>query len=100
MRKGAAAAVAKADFGAAEKLAGAVITAAPKDPANWLAYADVAVKADDAKADNRYDFVSRGATAAYAAYLRSTTPDAQAAAFACSPIFWRATSCGARRSTR
>ncbi len=82
LRKGAAAAVAKADFGAAEKLAGAAITAAPKDPANWLAYADVAVKADDAKADNRYDLVTRGATAAYAAYLRSTTPDAQAAALA------------------
>jgi hypothetical protein len=82
LRKAAAAAVAKADFGAAEKLAGAAITAAPKDPANWLAYADVAVKADDAKADNRYDLVTRGATAAYAAYLRSTTPDAQAAALA------------------
>ena len=82
LRKGAAAAVAKADFGAAEKLAGAAITAAPKDPANWLAYADVAVKADDAKADDRYDLVTRGATAAYAAYLRSTTPDAQAAALA------------------
>src|SRR5271154_6558201 len=82
LRKGAAAAVAKADFGAAEKLAGAAITAAPKDPANWLAYADVAIKADDAKADNRYDLVTRGATAAYGAYLRSTTPEAQAAALA------------------
>src|SRR5271154_5363963 len=82
LRKGAAAAVAKADFGAAEKLAGAAITAAPKDPADWLAYADVAIKADDAKADNRYDLVTRGATAAYGAYLRSTTPEAQAAALA------------------
>ena len=26
------------------------VTAAPKDPANWLAYADVAIKADDAQA--------------------------------------------------
>ena len=79
LRKGAAAAVAAGDFAGAEKLAGAAVTAAPKDPVNWLAYANVAVKADDAKADNRYDLVTRGATAAYAAYLRSTSPDAQAA---------------------
>ena len=82
LRKAAAAAVAAADFGAAEKFAGAAITAAPKDPANWLAYAGVAIKADDAKADDRYELVTRGATAAYAAYLRSTTPDAQAQALA------------------
>jgi hypothetical protein len=82
LRKGAAAAVAAGDFAAAEKLVGAAITAAVKDPANWLAYANVAVKADDAKADNRYELVTRGATAAYAAYLRSTTPDAQAQALA------------------
>jgi alpha-2-macroglobulin len=75
-------AAAESDFGAAEKLAGAAVTAAPKDPANWLAYADVAVKADDAKADNRYDLVTRGATAAYAAYERSSTPEAQAEALA------------------
>src|SRR6202167_415885 len=82
LRKEAAAAVAKADFGAAEKLAGAAITAAPKDPANWLAYAHVAGYADGARANNRYVLAPRGATAAYAAYLRSTTPDAQAAALA------------------
>jgi alpha-2-macroglobulin len=75
-------AAADSDFGDAEKLAGAAITAAPKDPANWLAYAGVAIKADGAKADDRYELVTRGATAAYAAYLRSTTPDAQAAALA------------------
>src|SRR5271170_8413375 len=78
----AARAVSGGDFATADKLAGAAITAAPKDPANWLAYADVAIKADDAKADNRYDLVTRGATAAYGAYLRSTTPEAQAAALA------------------
>jgi hypothetical protein len=82
LRKEAAAAVAAANFDAAEKLAGAAITAAPKDPANWLAYAHVAITADDAKADDRYELVTRGATAAYAAYLRSTTADAQAAALA------------------
>src|SRR5262245_5421506 len=45
----AARAVAGSDFAAAEKLAGAAITAAPKDPANWLAYAGIAASADDAK---------------------------------------------------
>ncbi len=80
--KDAAKAVVAGDFDAAQKLAGAAVTAAPKDPANWLAYAFVAIKADDAKADNRYDLVTRGATAAYAAYQRSTRPDAQAFALA------------------
>ncbi len=82
LRKGAAAAVAAGDFAGGEKLAGAAVTAAPKDPVNWLAYANVAIKADDAKADDRYDLVTRGASAAYAAYLRSTAPDAQAQALA------------------
>ena len=78
----AAKAVAGGDFATAEKLAGAAITAAPKDPANWLGYAGFAAAADDAKADDRYDLVTQGATAAYAAYQHSTTPDAQAAALA------------------
>ena len=60
----------------------AAITGAPKDPANWLAYANVAAAADDAKANDRYELVTRGAPAAYAAYLRSTTPEAQAVALA------------------
>jgi uncharacterized protein YfaS (alpha-2-macroglobulin family) len=80
LRKEAAAAIAAANFEAAEKLAGAAIASAPKDPVNWLAYANVAIKADDAKANDRYELVTRGAAAAYAAYLRSTTPDAQALA--------------------
>src|ERR1700723_587692 len=78
----AARAVSGGDFAAADKLAGAAITAAPKDPANWLAYAGIAAAADDAKANDRYDLVSRGATSAYAAYQHSTTPEAQAAALA------------------
>jgi alpha-2-macroglobulin len=78
----AARAVAGGDFATAENLAGAAITAAPKDPANWLSYARFAAAADDAKADNRYQVVTQGATAAYAAYQHSTTPDAQAAALA------------------
>jgi alpha-2-macroglobulin len=78
----AARAVSGGDFATADKLAGAAITVAPKDPANWLAYAGIAAAADDAKANDRYDLVTRGATAAYAAYQHSTTPDAQAAALA------------------
>src|SRR5271165_5797503 len=58
------------------------VAAAPKDPANWLAYASVAVKADDAKANGRWDLVTEGATAAYAAYQRSATAEGQAAALA------------------
>jgi alpha-2-macroglobulin len=75
-------AVSGGDFATAEKLAGAAITAAPKDPANWLGYAGIAAAADDAKANDRYDLVTRGATAAYAAYQHSTTPDTQAVALA------------------
>ena len=75
-------AVAGGDFAGAEKFVGAAITAAPKDPANWLAYAGVAATADDAKANDRYELVTHGAIAAYAAYLRSTTPEAQATALA------------------
>src|ERR1700733_13702234 len=78
----AARAVAGGDFAAAEKLAGAAITAAPKDPANWLSYSGFAAAADDAQADDRYDLVTQGATAAYAAYQRSTTPETLAAALA------------------
>jgi alpha-2-macroglobulin len=78
----AARAVSGGDFATADKLAGAAITAAPKDPANWLGYAGIAAAAEDAKANDRYDLVTRGATAAYAAYQHSTTPDAQAAALA------------------
>ena len=78
----AAKAVAGSNFDAAEKLAGAAIIAAPKDPANWLAYAGIAAAADDAKANDRYQMVTQGASAAYAAYQHSTNPDAQAAALA------------------
>ncbi len=82
LRKAASAAAAAGKFDAAERLAAAAIAAAPKDPANWLAYANVAVKADDAKANGRWDLVTQGATAAYAAYQHSTRPEAQAVALA------------------
>ena len=82
LRKAAAAAAAAGKFDAAEKLAAAAISAAPKDPANWLALSDVAIRADDAQADNRYDLVTNGATAAYAAYERATAAQTQAQALA------------------
>ena len=69
-------------FENASRLAAAAVTAQPKDPANWLAFADVAVRADDAKANNRWDLVTEGATAAYGAYEHATTPEAQAQALA------------------
>src|ERR1700733_10650757 len=71
----AARAVSGGDFATADKLAGAAITAAPKDPANWLAYAGFDAAADDAKENVRCDLVTRGGTAAYGAYQHSTTPD-------------------------
>ena len=55
----AARAVMGSNFGDAEKLAGAAIIAAPKDPANWLAYAGIAAAADDAKANDRYEMVTQ-----------------------------------------
>ncbi len=53
LRKAASAAAAAGKFDAAEKLAAAAVTAAPKDSASWLAYANVAIKADDAQANDR-----------------------------------------------
>ncbi len=82
LRKAAAAAAVAGQYDVAARLAAAAVTAAPKDPANWLAYARVAIKADDAQANNRWDLVTQGATAAYAAYQRAATPDAQAEALA------------------
>ena len=82
LRKAAKAAAVAGKFDVAQKLAAAAVTAAPKDPAGWLAFADVAIKADDAKADSRWELVTQGATAAYAAYQHSTTPSAQAQALA------------------
>ncbi len=82
LRKAAAAAANAGRFDAAAALAAAAVTAAPKDPTNWLAYAGVALRADEAQANNRWELVSRGAPAAYAAFEHATTPDAQAEALA------------------
>ena len=82
LRKAAVAAAVAGKFDAAQKLAAAAVAAAPRDPASWLAYADVAVRADEAQANGRWDLVTQGATAAYAAYQHSATPEAQAVALA------------------
>jgi len=82
LRKAALTAAASAKFADAEKLAAAAIAAAPKDPANWMTLATIAQRADDAQVSGRYDLVAQGATAAYAAYQRSATPQAQADALA------------------
>ena len=79
LRKAAAASIAAGKFDVAARLAAAAVTAAPKEPSNWGTYAWVAVKADDAKADNRWDLVTQGAASAYAAYERANGPEAQAA---------------------
>ncbi|HEY1944627.1 MAG TPA: alpha-2-macroglobulin [Roseiarcus sp.] len=82
LRKDAAAAVFSGNFDQASALLGAAITSAPKDAAGWLALARLGAKADDAKANGRYDMVQRGQTAAYAAYQRSSGAPQQADALA------------------
>ncbi|HLW92850.1 MAG TPA: MG2 domain-containing protein, partial [Roseiarcus sp.] len=82
LRRETNAATAKGDFKLADKLAAGAVAANPKDAANWLAFARMAVAADDAQADNRYDLREEGATAAYAAYERLATPALQADALA------------------
>jgi alpha-2-macroglobulin len=82
LRNGAAAAAGGPDYKLAGRLAGAAIAGNPKDAANWLQLARVAVKADDAQAPERYDLRERGSTAAYAAYERLTAAAPQAEALA------------------
>jgi alpha-2-macroglobulin len=82
LRKDAAAAVASSDFKGASALLGAAISANPKDSAAWLALAKLGAAADEAQADGRYDLVTRGETAAYAAYERASDVNSQAEALA------------------
>ena len=82
MLKEAAAATASAKFKDAALLLGAVVAAAPKDEAGWLAYAKLGETADDAKADDRSLIVARATTAAYAAYQTARGPAKQAQALA------------------
>jgi len=82
LRKDAANAVAASDYKQASALIGAAIVAQPKDAASWLALARLGAAADDAKANDRYDFVHRGQTAAYAAFQRATSAAQQAEALA------------------
>jgi uncharacterized protein YfaS (alpha-2-macroglobulin family) len=80
--KDAAADIAAAQFKDAAALLGAVVAAAPKDEAGWLAYARLGGPADDAKADERALIVARATTAAYAAYQTARSPAQQAEALA------------------
>ena len=82
LRNEAAAAGANGDFKLAGRLAAAAIAGNPKDAANWLALARLAVKADDAQSSERYELRERGSTAAYAAYERLAPPGPQAQALA------------------
>jgi hypothetical protein len=82
LRKDAAAAVAAAKFKDASALLGAAVASAPKDAGSWLALARLGAQADDAQADDRYDMVQRGQSAAYAAYQRSSAAASQAEALA------------------
>jgi uncharacterized protein YfaS (alpha-2-macroglobulin family) len=82
LRNDAASDAVSSDFKTAGERAGAAIAANPKDAANWLALAQIAVKADEGQARERYELRERGSTAAYAAYERTTTPVGQAAALA------------------
>jgi alpha-2-macroglobulin len=82
LRREMTAAGARGDFKLAAKLAAAAIAANPKDAANWLALARLAVAADDAQDNSRYELREQGATAAYAAYERLATPALQAEALA------------------
>src|ERR1700677_1981981 len=82
LRKDAAAAIADKRFKDASPLLGAAVSANPKDAGSWLALAKLGVQADDAQADGRYDMLSRGQTAAYAAFERTAGGAAQAEALA------------------
>ena len=82
LRKDAAADVASKAFAEASQLLGAAVAADPKDAASWLALARLGAQADDAQADNRYEMVERGQTAAYAAFTRASGAPAQAEALA------------------
>jgi uncharacterized protein YfaS (alpha-2-macroglobulin family) len=82
LRKDAAAAIADKRFKDASPLLGAAVSANPKDGGAWLALAKLGEQADDAQADGRYDMLSRGQTAAYAAFQRASGAAAQAEALA------------------
>jgi hypothetical protein len=82
LRKDAAAAIDAGNFKEANALIGAAVAGAPKDAGAWLALARLGAQADDAQADDRYDYVQRGQTAAYAAYQRAGGAAGQAEALA------------------
>jgi alpha-2-macroglobulin len=72
----------QSDFKQAGLRADAAIAGNPKDAANWLVLAKVAVQADEAKANERYTLIEDGSIAAYAGYQLLKAPPAQADALA------------------
>ena len=80
--KDAVAATTASNYKDAAAFIGAAIAAAPKDAGPWLALARLGQAADDAKADGRYEIVTRATLAAYAAYQNAKAPAAQAEALA------------------
>ncbi len=64
--------------------AAAAVTADPRDPSNWLSYAQTALGVADATQDwsERYTNRETGTTAAYAAYERARTRPQEASALA------------------
>ena len=80
--KDAAALAAASNFKDAAALIGAAIAGSPKDEAGWLAYAKLGQAADEAKADGRYEIVTRATNSAYAAYQTAKGAPAQAEALA------------------
>ena len=82
LMKAAVAAATSSDYKSAAQDIGAAIAAQPKAPAAWLALAKLGVAADDAKAEDRYELVTRATTAAYAAYQFAKDKPTQADALA------------------
>jgi uncharacterized protein YfaS (alpha-2-macroglobulin family) len=82
LRQAAATAAASSNYKGAALAISAVIAAGPKQAAGWLALARLGQAADDAKAEDRYDLVTRATTAAYAAYEYARDPAEQADALA------------------
>src|ERR1700742_1526719 len=80
LRRDLGGAIGKSDSKLAEKLSAGAGGENPKDAANWLALARLAISADDATFSDRYFLRERGSTAAYAAFERVGTPPLQAEA--------------------
>ncbi len=100
-RADAAAALRANNAQAASRAAAAAIVAEPRDPANWLAYANTALAIAAATQDwsTRYTNRERASTAAYAAYERFRARPRRRRRSPCSAAPSRCARCGGRRST-